>query len=576
MKHLINTLKNLILAIVLVAFIGLMPINSAAFAGDESSFDVGNDFSEYEFIAAEKTLFEGNGIDFAKTSVALTTTVAETASEQLASYKETSFFGVSGFEKPSNISDGNRSTFTKAGTDKLEKGRIYMKNPAGIYGLYIEFDQLPKEWILIDAETGVKMTCGKNGYLHEYIDVYGDLERAPKYLILEFPKDTVIADIYGFSKGKLPEFVQCWETPCEKADLLLFSSHSDDEQLFFAGVLPYYAVEKRLKVQVAYIVQHFKVGNTYDHTRPHEQLDGLWTVGIRNYPVMADFPDVYSESKNPQTAFEQATAAFGRYGYSYDDFIEYIVTCIRQFKPLVVVSHDLRGEYGHGTHVLCARALTEAITLSGDSEKYPDSASMYGTWSPQKTYLHLYKENQITMNFDEPLESLGGKTAFEVTQQGFGCHKSQHWTWFNRWIYGTPEKPVTKASDIKAYSPCQYGLYDTKVGLDTIGNDFFENILPYGQDDIGSESGVADVGVNNAGQVGDGQKEDYQSGDGQRTDRQGDAEAGDKSDGVESMDGDGNIGNGSGDEGSSPLLLWMTLGTAILLWALVAIFKKSK
>ena len=83
------------------------------------------------------------------------------------------------------------------------------------------------------------------------------------------------------------------------------------------------------------------------------------------------------------------------------------------------------------------------------------------------------------MDFDVPLESLGGKTAFQVTQEGFGCHKSQHWTWFYKWMYGTADRPIKKAADIVKYSPCYYGLYDSKVGIDCVGGDFMENIQAY-------------------------------------------------------------------------------------------------
>jgi len=245
-------------------------------------------------------------------------------------------------------------------------------------------------------------------------------------------------------------------------------------------MLPYYAIERKLSVQVAYSVQHFAVGASQNHVRPHEQLDGLWKVGIRNYPLMSDFPDVYSESKDRQTAFNQAEKAFSNAGVSYDDFKSYITEVIRRCKPLVIASHDLNGEYGHGTHVFTASALCEAIELAADKTSYPESAEKYGAWRVEKTYLHLYNQNQITMDWDTPLESLGGKSPFQITQEGFGCHKSQHWTWFYAWIYGKGNK-ITKASQITSYSPCEFGLYDTKVGFDSVGGDFFENVKVYSQ-----------------------------------------------------------------------------------------------
>jgi len=384
-------------------------------------------------------------------------------------------FEMEGFKQPSSLCDGNRKTYSQSEGE----GVVTVSNSEGIYSLYIEFDRLPREWTLTNPDTGEMVTCGKHSFLHEFVDVDAIFEEVPTKLVLTYAAETVVADIYVFSEGEIPDWVQNWQPPCEEADLLLISSHSDDEQLFFAGILPYYAGEKGVKVQVAYVVQHFEANGAKNHQRPHEQLDGLWTVGVRNYPVMSDFPDLYAESKDRETAFKQASGVFESVGITYNDFVSYITECLRRFKPLVVVSHDLDGEYGHGTHVLCSAALTEAVTYAADETQYSDSAVKYGTWEVEKLYLHLYEEKQIQMNFDTPLEKFDGKTAFEVSQDGFGCHKSQHWTWFYKWMYGTEEKPIRKATDITRYSPCLYGLYYSGVGDDIIGGDFLENVMTY-------------------------------------------------------------------------------------------------
>jgi LmbE family N-acetylglucosaminyl deacetylase len=382
------------------------------------------------------------------------------------------------------LTDEKRTTYTTA------KGEITLQKEEGIAHLYIEFDRLPEEWSVVASGKEYKM---EGGYLHQYVDIAA-LCGAQEELTLKFPQKTAIADLYYFEQGDLPEFVQKWEAPCEKADLMLLTSHSDDEQLFFAGILPYYAVERKLQVQVVYIVQHFEANGEADHTRPHEQLDGLWAVGIRNYPVMSEFPDLYAESKNRETAFNRAEAVFKKAGITFDDFKGFIVENLRRFKPLVVVSHDLDGEYGHGTHVLCAAALTEAITLAEQSDQYPESAKKFGTHRVEKTYLHLYEENKIEMDWDTPYESLGGKTPFQMTQEGFDCHKSQHWTWFKRWIYGNNGE-ITKATQIKTYSPCQFGLYDTTVGPDQKGGDFMENVTTYAEREAKEQQDAASQNI---------------------------------------------------------------------------------
>ena len=382
-----------------------------------------------------------------------------------------------GFSRPGNLCDGSRTDWASADGP----ARITVSREGGIAALYIEFDRIPQAWTLTDPAAGRSLSCGENGFLHEYVDVSALGESLPQKVVLEFEQGADIGELYVFSEGELPSWVQIWQPPCRQADLLLVSSHSDDEQLFFAGVLPYYAVERELNVQVAYVVQHFEANGVADHQRPHEQLDGLWTVGVRHYPVMSRFPDLYAESKNRDTALSQALSVYESAGYAYEDFVDYLTWCIRRFQPLVVVSHDLNGEYGHGTHVLCAAALGDALTRAADPAQDQETAEEYGVWQVEKTYLHLYPENQIVMDWDTPLESLGGRTPFEVTQEGFGCHKSQHWTWFYRWIYGTSAAPIDQAAKVASYSPCLYGLYDTQVGPDTVGGDFFENVETYAQ-----------------------------------------------------------------------------------------------
>jgi len=377
-----------------------------------------------------------------------------------AEYVNTTLYS-SGFDSPALLNDGSQRTFTTTSTG----GSVTLTRTDGISSLYVVFQKIPTEWTISDGEQTI--TCGKNAFLHEFVDVASLFEKKPTTLTLSFPVGTSIDEIYGFSSGKLPDWVQIWLPPCEKADILLISSHSDDEQLFFAGVLPTYAGERGLAVQVVYLVHHFET-----NSRPHEQLDGLWTVGVKNYPIISNFPDLYSES------LDAAITSYGWYGYSYDDFCRYITDSLRRFRPQVVVTHDVNGEYGHGTHILCTAALRDSLVYTSDENVYPESAAKYGTWDVPKTYLHLYNENKIVMDFDVPLEAFGGKTAFQVSQDGFACHESQHWTWFYGWLHGN-STPITKASQIAYYSPCQYGLYRTTVGADVIGGDFFENMKSY-------------------------------------------------------------------------------------------------
>ncbi|MBP3378661.1 MAG: PIG-L family deacetylase [Clostridia bacterium] len=379
-----------------------------------------------------------------------------------ADYSSTSVTSV-GFSNPGLMNDGSERDYSAS----FGESSITVTRNNGISSLYVVFDRLPPVWTLTDSSTGESRTCGTYTFLHEYVDVEALFGYCPTQVELSFTEGVSVAEIYGFGEGELPKWVQIWEPALSEADLLMISSHSDDEQLFFAGVLPYYAGELGLRVQVAYVVNHFDT-----RMRPHEQLDGLWEVGVRNYPIIPEFPDLYSESLNG------AISAFGGYGYTLDDFSEYFTETIRRTKPLVIVTHDINGEYGHGTHLLCVEALRNCLNKTSDPTYFQESASQFGVWDVEKVYLHLYGENQIVMDFDKPLEKFGGKTAFQVTQDGFRHHSSQHWTWFYKWIYGQNGN-ITKATEITTYSPIYYGLYRTTVGYDVVGGDFFENVKTY-------------------------------------------------------------------------------------------------
>ena len=387
----------------------------------------------------------------------------------------------SGFANNKVFADDLRKTWAKA--DKDNSVTISCEN--GLSSVYIEFDQIPDQtWTITSSATGKTAECESKGYLHVFTDITELLREHPNEVVLRFAEGTQISNVYAFS-GEEPSWVQKWEPMHETADIMLISTHADDEQLFFAGILPYYAVERKVDVQVVYFVQHFhKAHKVFDHVRPHEQLDGLWTVGIRNYPYMSEFPDVYGEGTSRSNAISNLLSSFRYYGYARDDFQKFVVDTIRKFKPHVIVTHDFDGEYGHAAHILNADVTAKAMELVGDPEQYPESAAEYGTWVPDKLYIHLYKENPIVMDWDTPYESLGGLTPFQVTQKGFDCHETQTIYWFWDWLCGTRGNPITKATQIRKYSPCKYGLYFTSVGPDIKGGDFLENVYTYAQQRI--------------------------------------------------------------------------------------------
>jgi len=349
---------------------------------------------------------------------------------------------------------------------------ITLSNEQGIGSLYLLFDLEYGEYTI--TANGKTFTAGTNEILHEYVDLITTFGAAPKSVTLDFANGSVrLSEIYVFSGTDVPDFVQKWNAPLEGgADIVLFATHGDDDQLYFAGLLPLYAAAKDCRVQVVYLTDH---RNTTSG-RIHEMINGLWAVGVRAYPVFGGFADFrIDDLEETYRTYENS------YDTSREDLQGFVVEQIRRFKPLVAVGHDLKGEYGHGMHMVYADLLTKAVDLTNDPTAFPESAEKYGTWEIPKLYLHLYSENPITIDYDQPMEVFDGLSAFQVTQKyGFPCHESQQWTGFRTWLNGY-DGEITKASQIDRYNPSKFGLYHTTVGADMQKNDFLENLTTYAE-----------------------------------------------------------------------------------------------
>lgn len=337
------------------------------------------------------------------------------------------------------LTDGDYGTFFR-----FDEGEIKLISERPAFSLYIVWNEPPKKYSVIAGE---KKTNIDDGFMHKLIVLP---EGAEKVVINT--GGGVICDLFLFDGGdSLPEYVQDWREPCGQADIMVFSAHADDELLMFGGTLPYYAGELDLRVQVVYMTTHWK-----EQPRPHEALDGLWAAGVENYPVFGIIPDIPY-----QPIFTLAEAAEL---YDFEEVSEWFTEQLRRFKPSVLITHDLKGEYGHAAHKLAAKTASEAAELSRDPSVYPESAEKYGVWDVPKTYLHFYGENTLEMDWEIPLESFGGITAREAAALCYEKHKSQQ-IWGYSVNYGDK------------WDCRQFGLYRSLVGTDTKA-DFMENILP--------------------------------------------------------------------------------------------------
>lgn len=320
---------------------------------------------------------------------------------------------------------------------------IRVTSEEDMYGAYIIWGYPSIDYSL--TYNGKTVSGGELGILHDYVEFDGPTRE----FVITTLCFTSICDIYAYSDGRLPADVQRWERPCEKADMLVFSTHADDEVLFFGGAI-IDAVTSGYDVQVVYLAQYWE-GDYGDPRREHEKLDGLWTMGVRHYPVNMPFLDEYS------TSLEGAKKV-----YDYDEICRQMTANIRRFKPEVLVTHDIDGEYGHGGHMIVNAAARDIIEATGKADYDTGSADEYGPWDVPKTYFHLYGENRLRLDLRQPLEALGGRTALEVETEAYKKHESQQWCWFY-------------VSDDYEYSCADFGLYRSTVGADT-GNNMMEHI----------------------------------------------------------------------------------------------------
>jgi len=316
--------------------------------------------------------------------------------------------------------------------------QLVIQSAESIKYLYIQFEVVPAPYSI--SYNNIQQAAGTHNFLHELIR----LDTPAKEVTVSLP-NAKIATITIYSAGNLPSSVQVWQTPYTKADMLVLPTHSDDEVLYFGAAIATY-VNQRKKIQVAFMVNH-----NDQPPRPHELLASLWELGITAYPIIGEFSDIASRS---------LTHAYSVYDET--KILRYQVELIRRFRPEVILTHDIKGEYGHGAHMLNTDILRKAIEQSNDQNIFPDLTQKYGTFEPLKTYIHLYEENTIYLDVNQPLATFHNRSAFKVAQDGYAHHVSQHIWSFQISVIGN--------SDIR-----KFGLYKTLVGPDT-SNNMFQNI----------------------------------------------------------------------------------------------------
>ena len=352
----------------------------------------------------------------------------------------------SGKVKTAAAHDGDYTTAWRS--ERVRRPYLEFELPEGETAgyLYVCFTEMPQSWAVEERVDGKWRVVAEGGtdYLHALVELNGQnhfriVENSGVTTRLKFN------EVFVFGEGELPDWVQRWQPTAEKADLLVLATHPDDELIFFGGTIPTYAVEREKSVVVAYM-------SGASAARRSELLNGLWHMGVRQYPVIGPFGDAYST--NMAVIYDQ----WGR-----ERVRKYVMGLIRRYKPDVVVTHDRGGEYGHGAHKVTADASVYCVENAANPSVLPALCEAYGAWTVKKLYLHMGEENVIRMDWNVPLSAMGGKTGEQLAQEAFLLHVTQQKT---RYVV-TDEGKTGNA---------KFSLVYTTVGPDIVGGDFFENV----------------------------------------------------------------------------------------------------
>ena len=253
-----------------------------------------------------------------------------------------------------------------------------------------------------------------------------------------------VIELRLFGPGELPEYVCRFQKSLDKTDMLVMSCHPDDDILWYGGLLPTYAGEYGMDIQVVYMCHRFSY-------RRCEAMDALWHCGVRRAPIFMGFKDIGNAD------YEHCVAGWG----GIQSTARRIARVIRQVRPEVVISQDIEGEYGHHQHVAMTAACGYAVKLAADPTQR--TLKDLPVWEVKKYYVHLGENDPLILDYDRPLTAFGGKTGLTVAREAFLLHRSQQ----------------TGRYSVEAEGPydCRkFGLEYSSVGGDERHDGLFEHI----------------------------------------------------------------------------------------------------
>ena len=229
----------------------------------------------------------------------------------------------------------------------------------------------------------------------------------------------------------------------------------------YNSLIPYYTQVKGIKTVLISMTSGDFIWSPM--VREQQLRSAVWTYGLRCQPLFPRFRDLPLSLQDTWDSWADGIlnnndGAAGRLKASL-----YVAQMIRRYRPEVIATHGLNGEYGHGNHMATSQAVVDAWALASNTALEIDGLP---AWQPKKLYLHEWGTNPLFHdNWETPYAALNGKTPRQVTLAGLQFHYDQSNV---STVYETGE--VRPEWD--AHPSEWWGLYATTVGTDTVAADF--------------------------------------------------------------------------------------------------------
>jgi len=295
------------------------------------------------------------------------------------------------------------------------------------------------------------------------------------------PDNDGLPNTEEFSLGSDPQVNESgkpWLSRPAKTSLMFVSTHPDDEGIFFGGAIPYYARTRNLATLLVSMTSgDWTLG---PKERERELRNAAWTYGIRYQPLFGRFRDVSNSVQTTYSNKIDATWDYWADGVLQNDgadveagkakAVQYLVKLFRQYRPEVVVTHDLNGEYGHFNHIATAWAVTQAVAIAGDPARNDPGFGLLPPWQIKKLYVHKYENQRLFHDYWEiPSIDDNGvmRSPRQVANLGLDFQVSQGKPNVST-VYAAGEVSATWAPHPSEW----WGLYSSTVGPDSVKPDF--------------------------------------------------------------------------------------------------------